>query len=638
MRYILHYDICAVILYLFSIFFVFLKKDLKKIENKVFLVILFNGLLSSIFDIWSAYVIEHSTQIPTEWLAPSSYLFLTIHNMVAFLFFIYVNLATGGTAHETKLKHFIIGIPFLCSMSVMALNPFLHWVFYFDENKIYHHGSGLYLLYVSAFIYIVGTLVLTIRYHNTLGFYRTVWIIGFISSAAIVILVQMLNPDFLLELFIQSVVYLGLIFLMEDSESVYNIHTSAYNRKAFQKDLKDAMNHGYQVDVIFVKFINYSYYLNLVGFDVMNIVMTSIFKWCAQFAPEVTVYDGEMGNVILIVSGDAKEHTHEIVEKMKVHMGRRWVHRGLDVSMDVQIMSVRIPDEVDSPEVALTLMERVFPRKGEKVQVISNMEIEPAQRKMDVGTAVYRGLREKNFEVYYQPIWDKETRRITRAEALLRLDDPELGMISPEEFIPIAERNGTIMEIGAFVLEEVCKFIASGETRKAGIECINVNLSAVQCLYYNISESFHMILDKYKVEISDICLEITESATIENGEFLRKTLREFKALGFKLAMDDFGTGYSNIRSLSTMDFDVIKIDKSVLWAVDKEEEGKDILELCVHLIQSVKKKITVEGVETIDQKNYLLDLGCDYLQGYYFSKPLPRDLFLKFTKDFNSKN
>ena len=203
------------------------------------------------------------------------------------------------------------------------------------------------------------------------------------------------------------------------------------------------------------------------------------------------------------------------------------------------------------------------------------------------------------------------------AEALIRLKDEKYGFISPEVFIPVAEKSGAIHKIGDFVLEQVCAFIASDEYKKLGMSYIEVNLSVVQCMQPKLANHIMEILTRYGVRPEQLNLEITESLFLDKPEEL------------KFSLDDFGTGYSNMQRIVKLPFDIIKLDRTFTELYDNPKLGI-VLTNAINMIKAMKMKIVVEGVETEEMLKLFSELECEYIQGYYFSKPIPREEFVKF--------
>ncbi len=210
------------------------------------------------------------------------------------------------------------------------------------------------------------------------------------------------------------------------------------------------------------------------------------------------------------------------------------------------------------------------------------------------------------------------------------MNDSALGRIYPDEFIPIAEMIGMIDRLDEFVLKEVCNMISSGLPSRYGLECINVNLSVIECLKEGFADHVNEIVKKAGVPNEMINFEITESVAAKDYNHLSDVIESLKANDFRFSIDDYGTGYSNITSLFSLEVDIIKIDKSILWNAEKSELGRTLLKTSVDMIHTMNKKALAEGVETEAQIEMLRKFGCEYLQGFYFSKPLPLNEFIAY--------
>ncbi|MBQ9632648.1 MAG: EAL domain-containing protein, partial [Lachnospiraceae bacterium] len=253
----------------------------------------------------------------------------------------------------------------------------------------------------------------------------------------------------------------------------------------------------------------------------------------------------------------------------------------------------------------------------------------------EVEQAIRRAIDNRSFKIHYQPIWDSGTGLIHSAEALIRLIDDELGFISPEEFIRIAEHNGTIITIGEIVFEEVCRFIRDRDLDSLGMEFIEVNLSAVQCMQKDLPRYIIGTIKDYGVDGSQINLEVTESFAVQSEELLRHSMEEMRKEGITFSMDDFGTGYSNLQKVFSMGYDIVKIDKSILWAADEDFSARVLLESTIQMIKDMDRRIVVEGVETAEHRDMLKSLGVDFCQGFFFSRALAEEEFVDYVKNFN---
>ncbi len=246
-----------------------------------------------------------------------------------------------------------------------------------------------------------------------------------------------------------------------------------------------------------------------------------------------------------------------------------------------------------------------------------------AHQRLDIENKLYSALENQEFVLYYQPIIDIITGKIVKMEALLRWQRPDVGLIGPNIFIPLAEENGQIVAIGEWVLETACTQNQLWHSMGMKSLSVSVNLSARQFQQQDIVSRVNDILNKTNLPSSALELEITETVTIENKDIAKTILGQFHHMGISLAMDDFGTGYSSLSYLKEFSFDTIKIDRFFVKNVLDSPEDTAILKAIVSLGQGLNVKVVAEGVETLEITDFLKNLQCQYMQGYYFSRPLP---------------
>ncbi|MDX1633631.1 MAG: EAL domain-containing protein [Marinobacter sp.] len=245
-------------------------------------------------------------------------------------------------------------------------------------------------------------------------------------------------------------------------------------------------------------------------------------------------------------------------------------------------------------------------------------------------------LAGNQFHLVYQPQVNLESRRIIGAEALLRWNHPERGLVPPDEFIPLAELNGSIVEIGEWVLDQACWQAARWARVNMPIR-IAVNLSAVQLKQPDIVSRVLATLKRHAIPPGRLELEVTETAFMENLEDAIAKLRQLRAEGINIAVDDFGTGYSSLTYLKRMPVQHLKIDKQFVQDLLSNEDDTRIANTIIDLGKSLNLSVIAEGVETEEQEYYLRQRGCQLAQGYYFSRPLLPELFEAFVGDFHRK-
>ena len=202
-------------------------------------------------------------------------------------------------------------------------------------------------------------------------------------------------------------------------------------------------------------------------------------------------------------------------------------------------------------------------------------------------------------------------------------------------FIPEAEKNGSIHKIGSFVFESVCDLIASEEFEALGLHYIEINLSVVECMREMLADEIIETLAQFGVSHDKINLEITETFAASSQKVMEENIRKLTEAGISFSLDDFGTGYSNMQSIALLPLAITKLDKTFA-SLENNERMTVVVEHSIDLIKALQMKIVVEGVENKEMLERFSSLGCEYIQGYYFSRPLPREDFVKFIKEHNN--
>ncbi|MDD6038529.1 MAG: EAL domain-containing protein [bacterium] len=290
-----------------------------------------------------------------------------------------------------------------------------------------------------------------------------------------------------------------------------------------------------------------------------------------------------------------------------------------DRNLSVQAMVDRARLAVESIKgvygVSCAVYDEKMSRKlTSQQQILENME---------------KAIENEEFLIYLQPKHNLHINRTGGAEALVRWIHPDLGFMSPGEFIPLFEKNGFVSKVDEYVVHKVCKLLK--KWMEEGRECvpISVNLSRRDFEKQDFAKRFMTLIDSYEIPHNLIHVELTESALSDNPEQLSEIIEEMHDNGFTIELDDFGTGYSSLITLSNMALDILKLDMSIIRN-DKPGSDRNVLDFCSQLVKMMKLQTVAEGVETKEQLERLRRLGCDYIQGYYYAKPLPVEEFEEY--------
>jgi predicted signal transduction protein with EAL and GGDEF domain len=269
--------------------------------------------------------------------------------------------------------------------------------------------------------------------------------------------------------------------------------------------------------------------------------------------------------------------------------------------------------------------------RGQVVFFEASMNAE-AQRRLTLERELREALEKEQFQLYYQPQLDIVSGRITGAEALIRWIHPARGLIPPGQFIAFAESSPLIEEIGRWALTAACAQFAAWRVDGAGIDHVSVNVSSRQFQNAGFARIVAEALRESGVPARALRLEITESAVIDQGATVEKNLADLSGLGTPIELDDFGTGYSSLAYLQRLPVATVKLDIALIRTIESNDDNRAVVRAAIDMVHALGKTVVAEGVETVGQLAILARLGCDTVQGYYLSPPVPAAKFAQFVR------
>lgn len=414
--------------------------------------------------------------------------------------------------------------------------------------------------------------------------------------------------------------------------------TGLYNRMKCEVDLRKVIRRtekaGLKGAVLFIDLDDFKHINDGLGHQYGDILLQQIAAGLTGI-PGIRGHCYRMGGdeFIIIIGPELYDELGKMVANIKTLFNKPWYLMETEYFCTMSMGIAVFPDNsVDVHEITRMADVAMYEakRSGKNGYTYYSSEVENSTAKrLDIENnmrqAVSTGIEE--FVVFYQPVVDVNTQMCTSCEALVRWDSKALGFMGPGEFIPLAEYLGLITSIGDYVLEEACRRCKLWNDNGYPDFYINVNLSVVQLLQKNVVENIKRILDKTGVNPKNIVLEITESFAINDMQRVMDIITGLKKLGPRIALDDFGTGYSSLNYIKQLPLDIIKVDKTFIDDIVEDDYAQAFIKLIVDLSKTIGTKIVVEGVEHKEQFELLKSLGVDYIQGYYFGKPVPANIF-----------
>ena len=636
----LSFDIAAILILTLLLISCILRKLTSGTPNKLFLLFIFTTWIATGFDIWAVCLDNaNSTNLSALLVAHSGY--LLVHNFTVPVYVLYV-ISLTDTWHKIRKSRWIqvvLWTPFLIVTAALLLNPFMETMFQVYGG--YQRGPWFFLIYVAVAIYLIFVIGYMLQYRDLLERSKTIAVMSYIPIGITALIIQLVFPSTLVEMFSSAISLLLMSIGVQRPEEIMDSDTQFMKYSAYATDMTRNYRNDKHVNVVMLNIGNFSSINAMMGYDfamvVLDDVVARIRKINRTLENKGDVYYLDRGRFRMIFAENDRERAVKAADMLVKSLTEKSDFNNLDVSLNPFVILARCPEEIPDFNTLMTFgmdFHEKLRFEGRVMKVSEAIHEDMFEIQNNIDKIIENALNFRRFQVYYQPIYSTERGRFISAEALLRLFDPNYGFISPELLVTAAEKSGAIHRIGDYVLEEVCSFIASGEFESLGLEYIEVNLSVTQCMRGNLAEDVLAIMKKYDVSSEKINLEITETAASHAQEVMAENLSKLTQAGISFSLDDYGTGYSNIKRVIQLPLKIIKLDKTF---VDEQDNPKMLVVLknTVAMLKDMNMEIVVEGIETQEMLDFFTGLHCDFIQGYFFSKPIPKPEFINFIRSWS---
>ncbi len=637
MSFVYHFDIAALCLAVVIIIEYLIRATIKSRQTNAFLNLLFAATTATMFDLGSCFALAYAEVLPL-WFNHFLLLGFNIfyHGLAPlYLYYMIVSSKTDEERFKTS-EYLLVAVPYSLDVIMVLTNGITHFVYYIDENFVYHTGFGAFISYGLAFVYLAMGVRYFVKRRKNLHGRQIMNMIVYSAILFTTLFIQLTHPSVLVVDFGVMLAILIMAYTMESPAYYEEQQLGIYNRLAFETFTSNLIANGKQFAVVGIKAEGLSDFRQLVGIGSVSQLRNEIAKYLVSIMGRANVFAFTESRFAIIVDGGESE-VEMVTKKIRRRFENPFMANEEGIRLGCSMCRFAFPRDAQSTESVMNLLEYSLSKASESgkeaVVVADTALLEERRRSTQVLRILKKALAESRFSVYYQPIYSVENRRFTSAEALLRLYDDDFGFISPEEFVPIAEKNGLIVKIGEYVIREVCRFISTNKIWEKGIEYIDINLSPMQCLQDDLHERIVSVMDEHKLDYSRISLEINETASLVSAKLLRQNMQKMTDSGIRFSLDDYGSGFANLTTVVEYPFSIVKLDKKMLWNAMKSDKAMTVLRQTIRMMKQLSLELIAEGVETEEQAQLLAYYGCDFFQGYYYAKPQNAESFLKFIEN-----
>lgn len=628
----IYFQVCGVVI-LVLIMVMFSKRSVLDIPSFT----AYRNLLISVFvcvclDIESIFALNMADYEKSIFTAVVCRLYLISISIVAYFILEYTICQMENQIKHIKLTLWIVRIIIAVYMLLSLFMPVLYHV---ERNGIYTYGAYVILTYFVAVLIVAICIVYLVSLwrHMKSEKSRSVTFVLFCLCMATAI--QFFNNELLLVSFSLSVAMMYMYIYLENPNDYIDKVSGIFNLDAAniflnnRLEKKDHINF-ITIEITGIKFINETF-----GSESGNELLKTVGQFLASIND--TFAFRMSGAVFSVVFFGSEKKFNQIVHTIEQRFKENFSILDIDTVLPVRYcifkhnnIKLSIPEKIEL--IRYFMNDKEIKETDGKI-IIDETAIQERFNKQKIEKALNDAINNGEVIVNYQPIYNNKLDKFTSAEALMRIKDKDGKFIPPDIFIPIAEKNGLIIKLGMNLFEQVCELIQKNDLQDTSLEYIEVNLSVIQCMQQDLADKLLMTMKKYDVPPSFINFEITETAASNSESTLLSNMKKLLGENSSFSLDDYGSGYSNINYVLDLPISLIKYDKNMIWSYFDNEKGRVILNYTVNMTKELNLKSLAEGVETEEQYEQIKQLGIEYTQGFYFSKPLPPDEFVKKIKE-----
>ena len=630
----LHYnyflELCSLIFLVAITIAYFSRKKFPIAIFKLFGVCLIVLSINIFLDICSCFLLDNLNDELIVLFESVTELFYISQILASYLLFAYVFYSVGKSLKYAPLYNLTI-VPSAIMVLIVLANSFHHWMFNISQTSTgvyeYVHGPLFFVIYITTGLNVLAAAVYTIVFRKKLpNKLITVLfcIIGLVLTGNIV---QVIQPVYIVSGISYTLAMIFAIITVNNPDDKVDRISGAFNNDAFIDYINNQRPEKQRKYYIVFDIESFGMFNEAFGKLYSEVLLSEIRKFVESVNKKTYIFKTQESRFVLLLKD--KEEQINMLDAIK----KRFVSpfNIIDKSINVTVNLFYFVNDgtfksSDSYNDFINRTLSTINFKDSRYIELDDEFIQRINRDRKIKEVLEDCLK-NNHGLYmvYQPIYDLNKKTFNHYEALIRLSNEKIGDIGPSEFIPIAESFGLANEIDLFVLEETCAFLE----RNPSITSLEINISCAE-FFTNPSEVFLKIINNHKVDPKRICFEITETIAVQYPTKTRDFMNDLGKYGVKFAMDDFGSGYSNIARFITLPFSIVKLDKSLL------SEDKNIgifLDSAIRLFRNLNIPIVIEGVESENQLAYTQSKSIDYVQGYYFAKPLKEDELIAFLKN-----
>ncbi len=631
------FQVAGVIIIFILVSFFLAQTRLTLKSGRLFLIVCFLTFVLLFLDIFSIICIMKPEIFPkplTDFLCKLYLVFLILESTFAL---VYIIRDIDKYSKKKRKIFYALHFAYMILAAILILPNQIVEVYDASSHVLYTEGPSCMICYIMSGLVMITTIIYVVIFRKHLNKANRDTIIVWMAFWIIAAGTQFFNKQMLVVGFASACSLIIIYINLENPALIIDKKTAKFKFELLEELIAELKDKKIDYKVVYIVLDNKSNDTSLKNDALMaisNALSTFTNTKINAVRNKFLTFRSEFGFVNILLNSS----TTEFFDIFNTNLGNIHYSNSYSEAYDIKYLILENSFIIKNYDNLKNILDAIL----EKNLIPINKEFnyidasikkieEIQQMEKNVNYAIQNDL----IEVYYQPIYSRIDKSFTSAEALVRIKDKDGNIISPSSFIELAEKNGSISVLGEIVFKKVCQFLSTTKIKELGLHYVEVNLSVVQCGNPELAERYINIMNEYNVDPAQINLEITETASSNLRKTMLRNMQRLIEYGVSFSLDDFGMGNSNINYVIEMPVEIVKFDRVLVNSFFTDEKAKIIFKKVIEMIKSLKLLIVFEGIEEQKQFDDSIDLGIEYIQGYYFSKPIPEKDFIEYLKENN---
>lgn len=574
------------------------------------------------------------------WYTPSlvvkyffSMIYFLSHVLIMPLISIYCMTQVKNWFELPIVERHLITVPAVLCEILILVNPFINFVFSYDENNQYHREKGMVVLYVVLCLYLIMTAYTIIKYWKKYIRVQRISILFIYVFMIMGVVIQLVTRTVRIETFCLLFAFLVMFFIIQKPNGQTDNETGLYNRYAFEEIVNQHLFLKEKTNIVVMIIRNYSSKMLRKGKESGSII-EGIISTLREISSGSSIFRIEE-NVFAIDLN--KENTDTVVNAIKDKFTGVITVDEAEYVIDIGLLKLNIPEDIDNMERLTAIINNsIFANHNKEILTINDFDFKKLERQYKVNQALKNLLHSKDFEVVYTPLYDMSKRSISSALSSVRFYDSECGYVYENDIFSYAEKSGQYEDIACAMFEKSLDFIKKKYVDDRHFDFFLYNIDSVTYMKKGLLDRYEELVEKKNINRNIIVFAVTEQFISKYGREIDSVLMELHNKGYKLCLSGYGKGYTNIETLYSQPFDYLCISSNLIRDAKRNEKAKTSLETAISMANELNYKVIIKGVEDKKEFEMVEAMGCSYVMGEYFYEDVDEQRLLELVDDSRS--